>query len=632
MALVFKDKDGYLVALKLNLCQGGRMWWLFLSLLLLVSLPLEAQEISLPEIVITATRTPHTLRDVPIETVVIDRKEIERQNALTVSNILRYVPGFLVRAENLPGVSAWRTRLRGFDLNSGYALVLVDGERVKGGGMGEYGYGLNQLPPALIERIEIVKGPGSVLYGSDAVTGVINIITRKIPKKPYVEGLGRYGTYQTKMYDVIGGGPIVSEKLGLLFSADHEETNRRKYGGPGDHYERDHFWTKLSAKPSPALDFSLRLKWEERDRNYANEEKLRLSPEISYHLGPGNLLLKGYYYKWDFHHFSPGYTERRGHMYYRQGEFKLTYPLGGHLLTFGGEFLEEELDYNLADKAIDTKSLYLQDEYSTLLRGRRLSLVLGVRIDDHSTFGSEVCPRGAMLIDLTETLRLRAQIGRSFKSPTIRQLYYREPFLHHDYWIKSNPDLDAETSWGESLSLEKVFPFNFSLLVTFFRHNVDDLVVRVETDELLAGYPVKTYENVEEAYSQGVELSLNGQPWPWLQLSLGYTYLDTQNKDKDKDLPYAPQHTLSLRFGIAGPHGVSLESGTQFVDEAYANTSNTKKIDAYWLTDLKLIKRFKKTQLFLEIDNLFDTDYGEPQRDWAGRTIFVGLRTKFKNF
>ena len=605
---------------------------MILALFLLLAVPalVQAEETTLPEIVVTATRTPHPLKDVPVETVVISREEIERQNALTVSNLLRFVPGFFVRAENLPGISAWRTRLRGFDLNSGYALILVDGERVKGGGMGEYGYGLNQIPPALIERIEIVKGPGSVLYGSDAVTGVINIITRKVPKKPYFEGLARYGTYQTKMFDLTGGGPIVPEKAGLLLSLDHEETNRRKYGGPHDHYERDHFFSKLSLKPTKDLDLGLKLKWEERDRDFAHEEKLRLSPEMGYLFGKGKLFLHGYYYKWDFHHFTPGYTERQGHMYYREAEIKFSYPLGPHLFTLGGEFLEEELDYNLADETIDTRSLYLQDEYQAELLGHPLSLVIGARVDDHSTFGTEVSPRAALMFSLSETLRLRAQIGRSFKSPTIRQLYYREPFLHHSYWIKSNPDLDAETSWGESLSLEKLLPYDSSLTLTLFRHDVDDMVVRVETEEEIAGYPVRTYENVEEAYTQGLEASLKGAPLPWLRFSLSYTYLDTENKDQDKDLPYCPRHTLAFRLGLKGPQGFSLEFGTQYTDEVYTNVSNTKKIDDYWLTDLKLQKDLRdKAWLFLEVDNLFDTDYGEPSRDWAGRTIFVGIRSKF---
>ena len=601
-------------------------FFLLLMSLLVTEEVIWAGEVKLPALVVTATRTPHTLEDVPLETVVIDRKEIESRNSLSVSELLRYVPGFFVRAENLPGVSAWRTRLRGFDLNSGYALILVDGQRVRGGGMGEYGWGLNQIPPSLIEKIEIVKGPGSVLYGSDAVTGVINIITRRIPEKPFLEGLLRGGSHDTAMFDLTGGSAL-GKHAGLLLAIDHEETDRRKYGGPGDHYERDHFFGKLSLKLSDNLDLLLSLKGEDRDRNFADEEKIRIAPRLSYQAGKGQIDLSGYYYRWDFHHFTPGYTERKGKMYYRQAEIKISFPLGPQLFTLGGELREEELDYNLAEKTIEVRSFYAQDEVSFNTHGHEGALVLGTRVDDHSTFGSEWSPRGAIFFKLSESLRLRAQVGKSFKSPTIRQLYYREPFLHHDYWIKSNPHLEAETSWGKSVSLEKLWPRG-SLTLTFFRHDLDDMVVRVETEETIEGYPVRTYENVEEAYSQGVELAALWRPLKILRLDLSYTYLDTENKDTKKDLPYSPRHTLGIRGSLFLPEGWSLHLGTQYVDEAYANTSNTRKIDSYWLTEAKLRKQFSKIEFFVEVDNLFETNYGEPTRKWTGRTVFVGFRSK----
>lgn len=603
--------------------------WGFLFFILF-PLVVWAEEVTLPEVVITATKTPHLLKEVPVETLIISRREIERSNALTISELLRDIPGFFVRAENLPGISAWRTRLRGFDLNSGYALILVDGERVKGGGMGEYGYGLNQIPPALIERIEIVKGPGSVLYGSDAVTGVINIITRKVPSQSYVEGLARYGTYQTKMFNLTGGGPIFHNKVGLLLSLDREETDRRKYGGPGDHYKRDHLFSKISFNLTPNADLNFTLKWEDRDRNFANEEKLRLSPQINYQLKNINITLKGYYYKWNFHHFTPGYTERQGHMYYHQGECKISFPIKSHSLTVGGEFLEERLDYNLAKKTIDTKSFYLQDEFSLNNFGKTFTYLFGIRIDDHSVFGTEISPRLSLMVNLSETSRIRALIGRSFKSPTIRQLYYRRPFLHHDYWIKSNPNLDAETSWGESLSFEKILPHNFSLLLTMFRHDLDDMVVRVETEEEISGYPVETYKNVQEAYTEGLEFSLKGSPLPEFTFNVNYTYLYTKNKDTHKELPYCPKHTIGLKFDFKFPHNFLLRIKTEYMDKVYKNTTNTKKIDSYWLTSTKVIKSFQhKLEAFMEIDNIFDTNYGEPSRNWAGRTIFVGIRSKF---
>lgn len=134
-----------------------------------------------------------------METAVITKEEIERTSAQTISELLRYTPGLFIRAEDAPGVSAWRSKIRGLDFNSGYGLILIDGQRVKGEGMGEYGYGSNQIPLEMIERIEVVKGAGSSLYGSDALAGVVNIITKSISQKPAYGVHAAYGTHDTKI-------------------------------------------------------------------------------------------------------------------------------------------------------------------------------------------------------------------------------------------------------------------------------------------------------------------------------------------------------------------------------------------------------------------------------------------------
>ncbi|OCC15339.1 TonB-dependent receptor [Dissulfuribacter thermophilus] len=585
----------------------------------------------LPELIVTATKTLHTLEDTPIETTVISREDIDNSNALTVSDLLRYTPGLFIRAEDVPGISGWRSKIRGLDFNNGYGLILVDGQRIKGGGMGEYGYGLNQIPLDLIDHIEIVKGPGSVLYGSDAVAGVINIITKPIPKKPLLSASALYGTHETKIFNLTGGASINRGKAGFLMSLDREESDRSKYGAGDDDYERNHFFTKLTYLPTPDLTLGLTFKWEDRERIYADEKKTRLSPSIQWHLrNGGRLALSGYVYDWDFHHFTPGYTERRGDMYYRQGEVLYSQPLwDSHLITIGGEYLEEELDYNLAQKTIDTRSVLVQDEIEIELADRILSLTLGGRYDDHSVFGSEFNPRLAAMLTVNPSTRIRLLIGRSFKSPTIRQLYYKEPFRHSSYWYKSNPNLSPENSWGYSFGIEKTFMKKHALSLTVFRNDIDDMVARVETDETIDGLPVISYENINKAYTQGIELGLQTVLPFGLDLSINYTFLDTEDKNTHKELTYSPNNTLALRLGYQNKDcGLRLSIGTQFVDDMYKDRDNTKKTDDYWLTEAKIIKDLNShLSLSLEVDNLFDTNYGEPERDWLGRTIFVSIKT-----
>ena len=100
-------------------------------------------------------------------------------------------------SDDIPGASTYQSSLRGLRIDSGYVLFLVDGQRVKGRGMGEYGNGLNQIPVEMVDRIEVVKGPNSVLYGSDAVAGVINIITKPVSKKELLSVFANYGSRRT---------------------------------------------------------------------------------------------------------------------------------------------------------------------------------------------------------------------------------------------------------------------------------------------------------------------------------------------------------------------------------------------------------------------------------------------------
>ncbi|MCD6319849.1 MAG: TonB-dependent receptor [Candidatus Desulfofervidaceae bacterium] len=161
--------------------------------------------------------------------------------------------------------------------------------------------------------------------------------------------------------------------------------------------------------------------------------------------------IQGYYYDWDFktkEYGSSGYTPRNGDMYYKNIETRYTRPFGtNHLTTVGIEYLQEDLDYNMARKKLHLTSGYIQDETGFAI-GIPVDVVLGARLDHHSKYGTEFCPKVSFMLELTEQTKIRGSVGKGFKSPTIRQAYYDEPYAHGSYWYKSNPDLEAETSWG----------------------------------------------------------------------------------------------------------------------------------------------------------------------------------------
>jgi len=580
----------------------------------------------LDEVVVTGTRTPHLLKDVPVETAVVTQEEIKRSSANTVSDLLKEIPGVYIRAENFPGTSAYQSQVRGLPFDSGYGLILIDGQRVLGGGMGEYGLSLNQIPICMVEKIEVIKGPSSVLYGSDAMAGVVNVITKRIPEKPTFQGEAAYGSYNTFIASGVHGQKV--GPFGYFLTANHEESERGKYGAARDNYRGDHAMAKLSYDLFPQANISLNTIWDELHWNYEMNKKLRVSPQWENKFADGsNFVLKGYWYRWETDMFSPGYTRRFGDITYSQGEAQYSRPLGErHLLTLGGEYLEDDIDGNFAQKTRHTWSFYGQDEWNIV---EKITMILGGRIDDHSEYGTEFNPKVSLLYEPQAKTKIRASVGRAFKSPTIRQLYVF--FKHENWWNKPNPNLNPEISWGYSLGIERSFSNRVLASLTLFRNDIQDIVVRVETAETINGVPVQTWSNVQEAYTQGIEFQLKVHFSMGISAIAGYTYLDSKNRDLGKRLPFCAEHRGSLRVLLdIRPWGLHLNFGGQYTGKMYKDIQNTQRTNEYFLADFKISKDLGKfTQLSLEGTNLFNSDYGEPGRDWAGLAFLGRLTLKY---
>jgi len=591
----------------------------------------EAKAFNLGQIVVTGTKTERTLADVPVETNLITKKQIEQSNAQTMADLLKYTPGIGIgmnKDSDQPGNLNWRASFRGLRLNEGYGLVLIDGQRVKGGGMGEYGYGLNQIPAEMIERIEIVKGPGSVLYGSDAIVGVINIITKPTPDKRFFTCDAGYGTSDTSNAGCSFGDKI--GKLGYLLNYNGKKSDAGKYGGEEDEYKANFINGKFSYGFEENNRLNLAINCDEKSWLYNDEDSIRISPGWNVRFKDGSKVsLKGYWYDWNFHHFSPGYTELQGGMEYCQLESQYNKLLfDKHMVASGIEFLEEKIDYNLADKTIDTYSLFLQDEWAVL---NSLSLTLGARFDSHSQFGEEISPRISSLLEFSDKTRIRSSIGRSFKSPTIRQLYYNTPFRHGNYYIKSNSDLNPEYGIGYSLGLEHEFRDRFLLCLSIFRNDVDDMVAVYDTGQTYLGKILKTYKNVSEAYTQGIEMELKARITDELSSIFTYALLDTEDKDTKKELTYRSKHTAGWRLNYDNKkYGFITNFGLRYVGSMFKDTANTQETDDYFVTEVKIIKEVTKyAKISFEVDNLFNTDYGDPSVNKEGRMFMSKVTLVF---
>ena len=618
------------------------------------------------EVVVTATRTPHTLKDVPVETIVIDRQDMEQANAQNAMQALKSVPGITSAVhDDVFGTYTWRASMRGLNFNDGYGLILINGQRVMGsgqsGGMGEYGIGLNQIPVAMIERIEVVKGPSSALYGSDALAGVINIITRSTPAEASGRAGVSYGWYKVKekinsdgsvslpsddgtsrnvSQSFLSFGDRPSQRLGYLINYSYESADDIRADPIKS--DRHSVMAKLDFAATNQLDFFLKGEASDYEKiDNRSEKSNRLSMGAEWRPGDAHMVaLKGYTYNWDFSHGYPGYAYgfKFGDISYDQAEIQYTwYATDNQALTMGGEIQQQAIDYTINNSSaptilvkedVDTGSLYGQDEITLF---DDLTVVAGLRFDHHSNFGDETNPKLSLMYGLGETTTLRASAGRAFKSPTIRQLYYDEPYRHGSYYVQSNRNLKPEIGKGYGASVEqRLFADQLLMSLGLFRNEVRDMVVREDTGTTYDGLPLLTYMNVEEAITQGVELMVKLRRHDF-SLGLAYTYTASENKATGRDLTYVPRQSLVITPAYAWPDlGLSTSCVISSTGKQYKDSDNTSQIDGHTVLDGRIAKDIsEQATLIFEADNILDSDKGDDANFRSGRTLLVKMDVTF---
>ena len=631
-----------------------------------------AQPVNLQDVVVTGTRSPHALADVPVETLVISREEIERAPVQNLPQLLRTLPG--VSATNLDDTLAsdnLRLTVRGLQLNEGYGLILVDGKRIHGGlgAHGDYGISLNQIPLSMIERIEVVKGASSALYGADAMAGVINIITRAVPAQASVAGGINYGLYdvlpragvkaedptrRTALVHANLGAPV-GESSGVMLQFAHQsdegsdrvpQTTRRDSVLGKWHTALTDTWS---------VDLAGDLAWSRRDAPPATaryDRKLddyRASAALNYKDDRHAWTLSGYRFNQDFEQGYDGFPHgfRFGDIGYYQAETVYTYFGERHWLTVGAEAQRQRLDYlfnNYRDGAleaqvkvkenVDIYSVFIQDEIWLL--NERLILVPGVRFEDHSRFGGEFNPKFSASLRTGEATTWRASVGRAFKSPTIRQLYYEGLYRHGDTYHESNPNLDPETAINANLSVEQTW-WGGLLWGSFgvFRTDIKDMVVRFDTGRISEddlALPIESYENVQKARIQGAELAFRAGGPRGFTLRGSGAWTSAENRDTDLDLPYVPNYTAALIPGYVAADGLTgVETTLLAVGRQYRNTANTQRVDAHQIVDVRLWRELgPQVTASLDFGNIFQSNKGDKEFAFRqGRSVVAGLNARF---
>ena len=594
--------------------------------LALVTLPALAQE-NLPVMVVTATRTPITADDALTAVTVIDRARIEVSQAASVDELLRLEAG-LHFARN--GGHGKQTSLYLRGTNSSHVLVLIDGVRASSATLGSYAWA--HLTPDQIERIEIVRGPRSSLYGSDAVGGVIQIFTRRDTPAHARLRVGGNGlreaaaglTFGDKVRISLNGGAQHSDGIPTIRGSGEERG-----------YRNDHLTATLDAPLAEATDLSLTLTHAEgRSENDPNTgdsdfENRVLSARLHHRVNDDweSTLTLGHALDRSESHspFIPATITTKRYSLGWQNDL----ALGDGLLTLGLDHHRDEATKDRSgtiDRELDASALYAQYQ----LAAGENDWLLGLRHDHHESFGGHTTWNLSWGRPLSGATRITAGIGTAYKAPTVNDLYWpysMDAFYGTTYITQGSPGLAPEESASLELGLEHQMGAA-TLRANLFATDVENLI---EWSSTQTGASQYTYRptNIGEARIRGLELGygIAGEGW---QLDAAFTLLSAEDAADGRQLDRRPERTLALRAGLDVGRGHL--QGEWLAASERNDRDGRVRLDGYGLLNLAYQRPLERSwTLEARIENLLDRDYllaSSFSGDYnaLGRTLYLGVR------
>ena len=543
---------------------------------------------TIPEVVVTGTGTQHLLKNAPVQTEVITQKMLAQYGGRSLEDILAGLTASFAFNEDDMG-----SQMQMNGLGNSYILILIDGKRIHGDNGGQNDLGL--IDPSRIERIEIVKGAASALYGSDAIAGVINIITRKYPKGWAVENESRGGSYaDLRQHNTVG---LTLGKVQSLTNFHYRHTNGWQNTGEEDPTQiggrvitdsqnktvnKNSLYQlseRLAWQPMKGMDIYADGMWYHK-RIYRPNGKYAMADVHGYDLsyddaaasaGWSWLTKKDYRLTadlmWNRHGYYYDYTSEKGwlvesddpalpYIYYDGDralqadqrrtmlQLKCVFPLAEqHRLSVGYDFRHDWLRAPLridSDRARDwTQAIYAQEEWNPL---KVLNMTAGLRLDHNGQFGLHLTPKLSAMLSLGD-FRIRASWAQGFKSPTPKEQHYR--YVRDMGGVRlflGNTDLKPQTSNYLSLNAEyRIAKVNIS--ATGYYNKVDNMInlVTIPTNEapgdLILQYDpafVRQYKNLEDAYTTGVDVNVRWNAGKGVTVGGGYSYLKARGSVYDE--------------------------------------------------------------------------------------------------
>lgn len=623
-------------------------------------------------IVVTATRSEKTLLDSPIRTEVVSAQELQRTNALSLKDALENIPGILLR--EIHGKSGYEISLQG--LTSDQVLVLIDGLPLAASTSSTVD--LDQYLIAGIDHIEVVKGAASAQYGSSAMGGVINVITKKVQDGLTVSGQVDIGTYGKQ--NANGKSASINnhhEKLQLeakqgafqgrilldQLNNDGFAKNPNLYPLQGDQQKRQQYSIYGAWQPSDQFslwaDFN---NYEETDHQKSlvfippsNVKQYKVEDIERQRASAGTKFTLFDQYKFDLkavhetydtvstqttdgylsalrnsnqenNHFSsqvslPTWYQQNWQFGYDWHEDKLSQSNNGKFEMQGGDVSRQRHEF------------YVQNDAKI---NDKLDAVLGWRFQNDEDFGDHNAFKLSTKYRFYEQNNLLADLrlsfGQGYRVPNLKERFYSFDHSHLGYVVIGNPNLKPESSDSYQLGLSLVKNDQWNADVNIFRNDIKNLIqTDFDNATTINGITQYSYNNVAKAETQGIETSAQWRVNPVLTVNGAYTYTEARDKTTDQLLTRRPKHIARLGTDFTINDQLDLTLRARYQSSEFGDSDNQYTSPDWFAVDSQVDYKISPyLSAFVGVDNIFNE-----QRDFSasfdyrpieGRYTYMGLR------
>jgi outer membrane receptor for ferrienterochelin and colicins len=627
------------------------------TLLYFAFVPLSALALSddqdIEEIVVTSSSSEKLLSIAPASISVVNPEDLNRRVVMNLSDALRGQTGI-----NLTAVGFGRKGIEIRGMDSDQTLILVDGQRVGGSTdlIAHSNFDLNSVPVNDIERIEVVRGPISALYGSDALGGVINVITKKVTKEwrssLAINGGQQLSDEESKSYSANAStSGSINDDLSIRISAVREyqtdvpsraDVNQSDIEG----HKTDNLRLQMNwaTTENQTLNASVALindnRWRDtisRSTYYVFKDKidrLQLSLQHQGYWSWGDSTVRVYRIEVDRENTRTNDISVTSPSEITEdiADIKLGTTWDMHHVQFGGQWLRQ----NLKDSVVNNKgenqsiqqSAFIQDDWAI---NDELSLLLGGRFDHHNIYGWESSPR-AYLVWSQGNWVIKGGYGEGFKAPSLKQLSseYETSAAGGLFYIVGNPDLQPETNKSYEISA-RYGNKDWHLTTTLFKTKAEDLIETFCISGCDGRGALRNYRNIESATLSGTEVNAFWQVSDKISVSTNANYLDARNDTEDKALENKPKISGYAEVVWQPVENIDTQLRLEYVGEQHLDDA---KLPSYQLLHLSASYHINPQWLFhASIENLTDVYLPDESDEFEfveqGRTLYLGTQVSF---